>query len=81
MCQNRGAGSGAVPVEASPFLYLDILGQTGPMGSIAHSHIMAGDTRSCLELQGVFLVEVNSTLPEIPCHNTRGVRTNMNKIT
>ena len=49
------------------------------MGSIAHSHIMAGDTRSCLELQGVFLVEVNSTLPEIPFHKTRGVRTNMNK--
>ena len=49
------------------------------MGSIAHSHIMAGDTRSCLELQGVFLVEVNSALPEIPSYNTRGVRTNMNK--
>ena len=50
-----------------------------PMGSIAHSHIMAGDTRSCIELRGVFLVEVNSTLPEIPSYNTRGVRTNMNK--
>ena len=52
-----------------------------PMGSIVHSHIMAGDTRSCLELRGVFLVEVDSTLPEIPFHKTRGVRTNMNKIT
>ena len=51
------------------------------MGSIAHSHIMAGDTRSCLELQGVFLNEVNSTLPEIPSQNNRGVRTSMNKIT
>ena len=54
-------------------------GQTGPMGSIAHSHHMAGDARSCLELQGVFLVEVKSTLPEIPFYNTRGVWTNTNK--
>ena len=49
------------------------------MGSIAHSHIMAGDTRSCLELQGVFLNEVNSTLPEIPSQNNRGVLTSMKK--
>ena len=49
------------------------------MGSIAHSHIMAGDTRSCLELRRVFLNEVNSTLPEIPFHKTRGVWTSMNK--
>ena len=51
------------------------------MGSIAHSHHIAGDTSPSLELQGVFLVEVKSTLPEIPSQNNRGVRTSMNKIT
>ena len=51
------------------------------MGSIAHSHHMAGDARPCLDLRGVFLDEANSTLPEIPPRNTRGVRPNMNKIT
>ena len=49
------------------------------MGSIAHSHMMAGDARSCLKLRGIFLVEVKSTLPEIACHNVRGVWTNTNK--
>ena len=50
-----------------------------PMGSIAHSHNMAGDARSPLALRGVFLIEANSMLPEIPPRNTRGVRRNMNK--
>ena len=49
------------------------------MGSIAHSHMMTGDASPSLELRGVFLNEVNSTLPEIPFHKTRGVWTSMNK--
>ena len=55
--------------------------QRAPMGSIAHSHHMAGDTRSCLDVRGVFLNKANSTLPEIPfqIQNTRGVRTSMKK--
>ena len=52
-----------------------------PMGTIAWSHHMSGDASPSLELRGVFLVEVNSTLPEIPFHKTRGVRRNKNKIT
>ena len=47
---------------------------SGPMGSIAPSHHMAGDARSCLELRGVFLNEMNSTLPEIPPRNPPGAR-------
>ena len=50
-----------------------------PMGSIAHSHHMAGDARASLDLRGVFLDEANSRVPEIPPRNTRGVRRNMNK--
>ena len=49
------------------------------MGSIAHSHHMAGDTSPCLDVRGVFLNEANSTLPEIPFQNARGVRTSMEK--
>ena len=37
-----------------------------PMSTTAWSHHMAGDARPCLELRGVFLNEMNSTLPEIP---------------
>ena len=55
------------------------LAKRPPMGSIAHSHIMAGDARSPLDLRGVFLIEANSRVPEIPPRNTRGVRRNMNK--
>ena len=47
---------------------------SGPMGSIARSHHMAGDARSCLELRGVFLYGMNSTLPEIPLRNTPQAR-------
>ena len=39
LCEMQGAGSGAV--EPSPFRDVLGLGQTGPMGSIAHSHMMA----------------------------------------
>ena len=49
-----------------------------PDGSIAHSHNMAGDARPSLDLRGVFLNEMNSTLPEIPPRNTRGVRRLLN---
>ena len=52
-----------------------------PMGSIAHSHNMAGDTRSCLELRGVFLNEVNARMPEIPHLKTRGTLRHSNKFT
>ena len=52
-----------------------------PMGSIAHSHHMAGDARASLDLRGVFLDEANSTLPEIPPRNTCGVRRNIIKFT
>ena len=50
-----------------------------PLGSIAHSHHMAGDARASLDLRGVLLDEANSTLPEIPFRNTRGVRRHWNK--
>ena len=50
-----------------------------PMSTTAWSHHMAGDARASLDLRGVFLDEANSTLPEIPPRNTRGVRRNMNK--
>ena len=52
-----------------------------PMGSITHSHHMAGDARASLDLRGVFLDEANSTLPEIPPRNTCGVRRNIIKFT
>ena len=50
-----------------------------PDGSIAHSHNMAGDASSRLDLQGVFLKYVNSTLAENPHRKTRGVQRSMNK--
>ena len=50
-----------------------------PDGSIAHSHHMAGDTRSCLGWQGVFLNEVNSTLAENLHRKTRGVQRSIKK--
>ena len=58
---------------------LDVAAKRPPMGSIAHSHHMAGDARPCLELRGVFLNEMNSTLPddfahvplEVPLEKTR----------
>ena len=52
-----------------------------PMGTTAWSHHMAGDARPSLELRGVFLNKMNSTLPEIPRQNTRGVQRSMNKFT
>ena len=58
---------------------LDVLAKRPPMGSIAHSHHMAGDARASLDLRGVLLDEANSRVPEIPPRNTRGVRRNMNK--
>ena len=58
---------------------LDVLAKRPPMGSITHSHHMAGDARASLDLRGVFLDEANSRVPEIPPRNTRGVRRNMNK--
>ena len=60
---------------------LDVLAKRPPMGSIAHSHHMAGDARASLDLRGVFLDEANSTLPEIPPRNTCGVRRNIIKFT
>ena len=53
---------------------LDVLAKRPPMGSIAHSHHMAGDARSPLDLRGVYLIEANSTLPEIPLRNTPQAR-------
>ena len=53
---------------------LDVLAKRPPMGSIAHSHHMAGDARASLDLRGVFLDEANSTLPEIPLRNTPQAR-------
>ena len=58
---------------------LDVAAKRPPMGSIAHSHHMAGDARASLDLRGVLLDEANSRVPEIPPRNTRGVRRNMNK--
>ena len=58
---------------------LDVAAKRPPMGSITHSHHMAGDARASLDLRGVFLDEANSTLPEIPFRNTRGVRRHWNK--
>ena len=58
---------------------LDVLAKRPPMGSITHSHHMAGDARASLDLRGVLLDEANSRVPEIPPRNTRGVRRNMNK--
>ena len=52
-----------------------------PMSTTAWSHHMAGDAWPSLELRRVMLIEVNSRMPEIPPHNTRGVRPNMNKFT
>jgi hypothetical protein len=43
--------------------------------------MMTGDASPSLEWRRVFLVEVKSTLPEIACHNVRGVLTSMKKIT
>ena len=65
-------------VESSPCL-MSCLAKRPPMGSITHSHHMAGDARASLDLRGVFLDEANSTLPEIPFRNTRGVRRHWNK--
>ena len=48
------------------------------MGTTAWSHHMAGDARPCLELRGVFLNEMNSTLPEIPPPNPPGARRHLN---
>ena len=45
-----------------------------PMGSIAHSHNMAGDARSPLELRGVLVIEVNSRMAENPHRNTPQAR-------
>ena len=42
------------------------------MSTTAWSHHMAGDARPSLDLRGVFLNEMNSTLPEIPPRNTPG---------
>ena len=50
-----------------------------PDGSIAHSQHGRRCEPSCLGVRAVFLVEVKSTLPEIACHNVRGVWTNTNK--
>ena len=58
---------------------LDVTAKRPPMGSIAHSHHMAGDARASLDLRGVFLDEMNSTLPEIPSRNTPGTRRHLNK--
>ena len=48
--------------------------ERAPMGTTAWSHHMAGDARSPLDLRGVFLIEANSTLPEIPPRNPPGAR-------
>ena len=45
-----------------------------PMGSIAHSHHMAGDARASLDLRGVGLNEMSSRVPEIPPRNTPQAR-------
>ena len=37
------------------------------------------DASPSLEWRRVFLIEVKSRLPEMPCHNTRGVRRNKKK--
>ena len=58
---------------------LDVLAKRPPMGSITHSHHMAGDARPCLELRGVFLNELNSTPPEIRPPNPPGTRRHLNK--
>ena len=49
------------------------------MGSIAHSHNLAGDARSPLDLREIFLSEANSTLPEIPPRNTPQARRHLIK--
>ena len=52
-----------------------------PMSTTAWSHHLAGDAWPSLELRRVMLIEVNSRMPEIPPHNTRGVRRHWNKFT
>ena len=74
-------GAGSVERASNGWQMAATAAKRPPMGSIAHSHHMAGDARASLDLRGVFLDEANSTLPEIPPRNTRGVRRNMNKIT
>ena len=49
--------------------------------AIAWSPHTAGDAWPSLELRRVMLIELNSRMPEIPPHNTRGVRRHWNKFT
>ena len=51
-----------------------VAAKLAPMSTIAWSHHTAGDAMPSLDLRGVFLIEANSTLPEIPLRNTPQAR-------
>ena len=55
LCGMQGAGSVRAACASNDWHMAAAPAQTGPMGSIAHSHHIAGDTSPSLELRGVFL--------------------------